>query len=145
MLRKPDVQPQHSTRPHVGSRPPADPVQTGRNTVDLNELVIHARDARWRTRSPTRPLCAPNTKSSADHCRPTWTATPPPDDDKPIELFRAISAAAPGSYGIMYCFDHDHIDEPWQRWVTRRGHVHLEQDTSLSPHIGLVEDSDNGR
>jgi hypothetical protein len=60
--------------------------------------------------------------------------------ESPIGLFRAISAAAPGSYGIMYCFDHDHIDEPWQRWVMRRGHVHLEQDTSLSPHIGLVED-----
>jgi len=63
----------------------------------------------------------------------------------PIGLFRAISASAPGSYGIMYCFDHDHIDEPWQRWVMRRGHVHLEQDTSLSPHIGLVEDADDRR
>jgi hypothetical protein len=65
--------------------------------------------------------------------------------DKPIELFRAISAAAPGSYGIMYCFDHDRIDEPWQRWVMRRGQVHLEQDTSLSPHVGLVEDPDHRR
>ena len=65
--------------------------------------------------------------------------------ERPTDLFRAISAAAPGSYGIMYCFDHDHIDEPWQRWVMRRGHVHLEQDTSLSPHIGLVEDLDERR
>lgn len=64
---------------------------------------------------------------------------------EPIELFRAISAAAPGSYGIMYCFDHDRIDEPWQRWVMRRGHVHLEQDRSLSPHIGRVEDPDDRR
>jgi immunity protein 7 of polymorphic toxin system len=61
-------------------------------------------------------------------------------DDKPLDLFRAISAAAPGSYGIMYCFDHDYIDQPWQRWVMRRGHVHLEQDTSLSPHVDYVED-----
>jgi hypothetical protein len=66
-------------------------------------------------------------------------------DDKPIDLFRMISAAAPGSYGIMYCFDHDYIDEPWQRWVMRRGEVHLEHDASLSPHIGVVEDPDGGR
>jgi immunity protein 7 of polymorphic toxin system len=65
--------------------------------------------------------------------------------EKPIELFRAISAAAPGSYGIMHCFDHNHIDQPWQRWVMRRGRVRLEQDTSLSPHIGLVEDPDDRR
>ena len=65
--------------------------------------------------------------------------------EKPIELFRLISAAAPGSYGIMYCFDHNHVDQPWQRWVMRRGHVHLERDTSLSPHIGLVEDPDGRR
>jgi hypothetical protein len=65
--------------------------------------------------------------------------------EEPIDLFRAISATAPGSYGIMYCFDHDHIDVPWQRWVMRRGHVHLEQDTSLSPHVGLVEDADDRR
>lgn len=35
--------------------------------------------------------------------------------------------------------------QPWQRWVTRRGHVHLEQDASLSPRIGLVEDPDTRR
>ena len=56
--------------------------------------------------------------------------------DQPIDLFRAIAAAAPGSYGIMYCFDYNHVDEPWQRWVMR-----LEHDASLSPHIGTVEDA----
>ncbi len=62
---------------------------------------------------------------------------------RPVELFQAIAAAAPGSYGIMYCFDHDHIQRPWQRWVMRRGHIHLEQDDSLSPHVDLVEDRDS--
>jgi hypothetical protein len=64
--------------------------------------------------------------------------------DQPIDVFRAIAAAAPGSYGIMYCFDHDHVDLPWERWVMRRGTIRLEQDQSLSPHIGLVEDAPAG-
>jgi hypothetical protein len=46
---------------------------------------------------------------------------------------------APGSYGVMYVLDDD-ASCTWERLVMRRGTVSREADTSLSPHIGVVED-----
>ena len=43
-----------------------------------------------------------------------------------------------------YCFDHDRVDEPWQRWVMRRGTIRVEEDESPSLHIGAVEDAPIG-
>jgi hypothetical protein len=56
-----------------------------------------------------------------------------------IGLFRSIAEAAPGSYGVMYVLDDD-VSCTWERLVMRRGAVSAEVDTSLSPHIGVVED-----
>jgi hypothetical protein len=39
----------------------------------------------------------------------------------------------------MYILDDD-VADTWERWVMRRGSVSREVDTSLSPHIGMVED-----
>jgi hypothetical protein len=60
-------------------------------------------------------------------------------DDTVIDLFRSIAKAAPGSYGVMYVLDDD-VSYTWERLVMRRGTVSREVDTSLSPHIGVVED-----
>jgi hypothetical protein len=60
-------------------------------------------------------------------------------DDRVVELFRTVAETAPGSYGVMYVLDDDSTSN-WQRWVMRRGHITQEADTSLSPHVGLVED-----
>ncbi|MQA78070.1 MAG: hypothetical protein GEV10_06265 [Streptosporangiales bacterium] len=57
-----------------------------------------------------------------------------------LELYQAVAQAAPGSYGVLYTFDHD--DEHWKRYVMRRGDVRLEVDESLSPHVPMVEDED---
>jgi Immunity protein 7 len=56
-----------------------------------------------------------------------------------IGLFRSIAEAAPGSYGVMYVLDDD-VSSTWERLVMRRGTVSPEVDTSLSPHMGVVED-----
>jgi Immunity protein 7 len=56
-----------------------------------------------------------------------------------IDLFRSVARLAPGSYGVMYILDDD-VAGTWERWVMRRGSVNREADTSLSPHIGMVED-----
>jgi|SRR5215475_13069977 len=56
-----------------------------------------------------------------------------------VELFRTLAEAAPGSYGVTCVLD-DAASSDWQLWVMRRGHITQEADTSLSPHIGLVED-----
>jgi hypothetical protein len=63
-------------------------------------------------------------------------------DEVVTELFRSIAKAAPGSYGVMYVFDDD-VGYAWERLVMRRGTVGREVDTSLSPHIGIVEDPPN--
>jgi hypothetical protein len=60
-------------------------------------------------------------------------------DETVIGLFRSIAEAAPGSYGVMYVLD-DEVSYTWERLVMRRGAVSREVDTSLSPHIGVVED-----
>jgi hypothetical protein len=60
-------------------------------------------------------------------------------DETVIGLFRSIAEIAPGSYGVMYVLDDD-VSDTWERWVMRRGTVSREVDTSLSPHIGVVED-----
>ena len=60
-------------------------------------------------------------------------------DEAVIGLFRSIAEAAPGSYGVMYVLDDD-VNYTWDRLVMRRGTVSREVDTSLSPHIGVVED-----
>jgi Immunity protein 7 len=60
-------------------------------------------------------------------------------DETVTDLFRSIAAAAPGSYGVMYVLDDD-VNSTWERLVMRRGTVSQEVDTSLSPHIGVVED-----
>ncbi|MFF0345226.1 Imm7 family immunity protein [Kribbella sp. NPDC004875] len=60
-------------------------------------------------------------------------------DDTVIDLFRSIARVAPGSYGVLYAYEHG-LDDGWQRWVMRRGTVELEADTDLSPHLGTVED-----
>jgi hypothetical protein len=60
-------------------------------------------------------------------------------DEAVIGLFRSIAEAAPGSYGVMYVLD-DEVSYTWERLVMRRGAVSREVDTSLSPHIGVVED-----
>jgi hypothetical protein len=60
-------------------------------------------------------------------------------DETVIGLFRSIAEAAPGSYGVMYVLDDD-VSDTWERWVMRRGTVSREVDTSLSPHLGVVED-----
>jgi hypothetical protein len=39
----------------------------------------------------------------------------------------------------MYVLDHD-VSGTWERQVMRRGSIGQEVDTSLSPHIGVVED-----
>jgi hypothetical protein len=56
-----------------------------------------------------------------------------------VNLFRAIAAALPGSYGVLYAHD-DEASEGWDRWVMRRGDVHHMADEDLSPHIEVVED-----
>jgi hypothetical protein len=61
-------------------------------------------------------------------------------DDAVIGLFRSLAAAAPGSSGIMYVLDDD-VGCTWERLVMRHGTVSLEADMSLSPHIGVVENS----
>ena len=58
-----------------------------------------------------------------------------------VELFEAVAAAAPGSYGILYTHDDDYSNH-WNRWVMRRGQVCRMPDNDLSPHVGLVEDAD---
>jgi hypothetical protein len=60
-------------------------------------------------------------------------------DETVTGLFRSIAEAAPGSYGVMYVLDDD-VSYTWERVVMRRGAVSREVDTSLSPHIGVVED-----
>lgn len=60
-------------------------------------------------------------------------------DDTVLDLFRSIARLAPGSYGVLYALEHG-VDNDWQRWVMRRGTVAFEADTSLSPHVGVVED-----
>lgn len=60
-------------------------------------------------------------------------------DETVIGLFRSIAEAAPGSYGVMYVLDDD-VGCTWERLVMRRGTVRQEVDTSLSPHVGVVED-----
>lgn len=60
-------------------------------------------------------------------------------DETVIGLFRSIAVAAPGSYGVMYVLDSD-VSYTWERLVMRRGTVSREVDTSLSPHVGVVED-----
>ena len=60
-------------------------------------------------------------------------------DEAVTDLFRSIAKAAPGSYGVMYVLDDD-VSYTWERLVMRRGTVSREVDTSLSPHIGVVED-----
>ena len=60
-------------------------------------------------------------------------------DETVTALFRSIAKAAPGSYGVMYVLDDD-LSYTWERLVMRRGTVSREVDTSLSPHIGVVED-----
>jgi hypothetical protein len=60
-------------------------------------------------------------------------------DKTAIDLFRLIAESAPGSYGVMYVHDPD-VSDIWERWVMRRGRVERETDSSLSPHIGMVED-----
>ena len=60
-------------------------------------------------------------------------------DEAVIDLFRSIAEGAPGSYGVMYVLDDD-VSSTWERLVMRRGTVSPESDTSLSPHIGVVED-----
>ena len=60
-------------------------------------------------------------------------------DETVTGLFRLIAEAAPGSYGVMYVLDDD-VSYTWERLVMRRGTVSREVDTSLSPHIGVVED-----
>ena len=63
-------------------------------------------------------------------------------DETVTGLFRSIAEAAPGSYGVMYVLD-DEVNCTWERLVMRRGTVSREADTSLSPHIGVVEDPPN--
>jgi hypothetical protein len=58
-----------------------------------------------------------------------------------LGLYRAIAAVAPGSYGTLYTHDDD-TSNYWDRWVMRRGKVCREQDHDLSPHVGLVEDTE---
>jgi hypothetical protein len=60
-------------------------------------------------------------------------------DETVTGLFRTTAKAAPGSYGVMYVLDDD-VSHTWERLVMRRGTVSREVDTSLSPHIGVVED-----
>jgi hypothetical protein len=58
-----------------------------------------------------------------------------------VGLYKAVAAAAPGSYGILYTHDDD-VSNSWDRWVMCRGEVLRERDQDLSPHIGLVEDAE---
>jgi Immunity protein 7 len=58
-----------------------------------------------------------------------------------VGLFRAIAREVPGSYGILYTFD-DEVSDGWDRWVMRHGGVQKTQDEDLSPHVGVVEDSE---
>ena len=64
---------------------------------------------------------------------------PYPSHPSVVALFRAIAGIAPGSYGVMYVLDDD-LGDNRDRWVMRRGRIVHEVDTSLSPHIGMVED-----
>ncbi|MFI7065065.1 Imm7 family immunity protein [Kribbella sp. NPDC050124] len=60
-------------------------------------------------------------------------------DDGVVELFAKVAQLAPGSYGVLYALEHG-VDPGWHRWVMRRGKVTGEADSSLSPHVGSVED-----
>ncbi len=58
-----------------------------------------------------------------------------------VDLFLGIAKAAPGSYGVLYLYDHG-ASENWDRLVMRRGSIHESRDEDLSPHVGLVEDAE---
>jgi hypothetical protein len=61
----------------------------------------------------------------------------------PLELlsfYEAVAETAPGSYGVLYTLDHD-TGDIWSRYVMARGKVEHEDDESLSPHVGRVEDA----
>ena len=62
--------------------------------------------------------------------------------DQIAAFFTNVAAAAPGSYGVLYVRDDEDPTEPntWRRLAMRRGELHDEPDTSLSPHVDLVED-----
>lgn len=59
-----------------------------------------------------------------------------------VELFRAVAALAPGSYGLLHVLDDEDSTTPngWVCHVMRRGAVTASPDAHLSPHIGRVED-----
>ncbi len=61
----------------------------------------------------------------------------------PVGFFESVARAAPGSYGVLYLYDFEDPHNRWERWVMRRGAVTQEEDTSLSPHVGVVEDADD--
>lgn len=60
-----------------------------------------------------------------------------------VELFHAVAALAPGSYGLLHVLDDEDPATPnaWVCHVMRRGTVTAVPDAHLSPHIGLVEDA----
>ena len=64
-------------------------------------------------------------------------------DDTVLRAYSRIAEIASGSYGVLYVLDDDDLLRPnqWTRHVMRRGTVVAEDDESLSPHIGSVEDS----
>lgn len=63
--------------------------------------------------------------------------------EKPVDLFRAIARAAPGSYGVLHTHEHG-VDRDWIRWTMRRGLVSRGVEEALSPHLGAVEDNHAG-
>jgi hypothetical protein len=64
-------------------------------------------------------------------------------DSRVLDFYRATAEVAPGSYGVLYVHD-DEVPGPdgnrWTAWVMKRGGITREDDTFLSPHIGVVED-----
>lgn len=60
--------------------------------------------------------------------------------DIAISTGRASADLAPGSYGIVHLDDDEADPAVWWRYVMSKDEVSKQQETSLNPHFGVVED-----
>ena len=70
----------------------------------------------------------------------------PSEKYDPIEIFKKIGDAAPGSYGILYIRDGDDVESfnIFKVYTLIRGEVKGHDDPFLSPFIPKLEDPDPG-
>jgi len=57
-----------------------------------------------------------------------------------FSLFQKIAEIAPGSYGLLYIWDHESGDNEFAVWVLAKGSFKKHNDTLLSPCIPVIED-----